>query len=161
MSNLYKEPSKDASYHVLDHLAKRLLGRFFFRNQPIRNKNCLWRPCLLNRSELNQQSVQMIFPGCFLPCFDSFGKMVLKWKIFQKSTNQKQELSVTVVVVIGSGLNEHSVKRNFQGGFLPNFDSFGRAVIEEKMFKKSINQKQELLQLAMFVNGSELTEQYL
>jgi hypothetical protein len=22
-------------------------GEDFFRNQPIRNKNCLWRPCLL------------------------------------------------------------------------------------------------------------------
>jgi hypothetical protein len=49
------------------------------------------------------------------------------------------------MVVNGSGLNEHSLKRNFQRGFLPNFDSFGQAVIEEKMFKKSVNQKQELL----------------
>jgi hypothetical protein len=24
-----------------------LRGEDFFRNQPIRNKNCLWRPCLL------------------------------------------------------------------------------------------------------------------
>jgi hypothetical protein len=28
-------------------LAKQLQWRRFFRNQPIRNKNCLWRPCLL------------------------------------------------------------------------------------------------------------------
>jgi len=28
-------------------LAKRFQGRRFFRNQPIRNKNCLWRPCFL------------------------------------------------------------------------------------------------------------------
>ena len=40
MSNLYKVPYKDASYHVLVHLAKRLQRRFF-RNQPIRNKICL------------------------------------------------------------------------------------------------------------------------
>ena len=27
---------------------------FFFRNQPIRNKNCLWRPCLLmDRDEMS------------------------------------------------------------------------------------------------------------
>jgi hypothetical protein len=28
-------------------LVKRFQRRRFFRNQPIRNKNCLWRPCLL------------------------------------------------------------------------------------------------------------------
>jgi hypothetical protein len=47
MSNLYKGPSKDASYQVSIHLAKRFQRRRFFRNQPIRNKNCLWWPCLL------------------------------------------------------------------------------------------------------------------
>jgi hypothetical protein len=36
-----------ASYQVSVHLAKRFQRRRFFRNQPIRNKNCLWRPCLL------------------------------------------------------------------------------------------------------------------
>ena len=44
----------------------------------------------------------------------------------------------------------------FQGFFLPSFDSFGKAVSEEKIFKKSTNQKQELLVVAMFVNGLEL-----
>ena len=43
----YRWPSKDASYQVSVHLAKRLQRKRFFRNQPIRNKNCLWRPCLL------------------------------------------------------------------------------------------------------------------
>ena len=47
MSNHYRGHSKDASYQVLVHLAKRLQRRRFFRNQPIRNKNCLWWPCLL------------------------------------------------------------------------------------------------------------------
>ena len=42
MSNIYRGSSKDASYHVLVHLAK-----LFQRNQPIRYKNCLWRTCLL------------------------------------------------------------------------------------------------------------------
>jgi hypothetical protein len=47
MSNLYREPSIDASYRVLVHLEKRFQRRIFFRNQPIRNMNCLWWPCLL------------------------------------------------------------------------------------------------------------------
>ena len=47
MSNLYRGPSKDASYHVSIHLAKRFQRRRFFRNQPFKNKNGLWQPCLL------------------------------------------------------------------------------------------------------------------
>jgi hypothetical protein len=47
ISNLYRGPLIDAFYHVSVHLAKRFQSRRFFRNQPIRNKNCLWRPCLL------------------------------------------------------------------------------------------------------------------
>ena len=51
--HLYRGPSKDASYQVLIHLARRFQRRFF-RNQPIRNKNGLWRPCLLtDRDEMS------------------------------------------------------------------------------------------------------------
>jgi hypothetical protein len=49
-----KHPPKDASYQVLIHLARRFQRRRFFRNQPIRNKNDLWRPCLLtDRDEMS------------------------------------------------------------------------------------------------------------
>jgi hypothetical protein len=41
MSNLYRGPSKDAFYQAVSE------ENFFFRNQPIRNKNGIWRPCLL------------------------------------------------------------------------------------------------------------------
>jgi hypothetical protein len=44
--NRYTEPSKDAPYYVSIHLAKRFQRRFF-RNQPIKNKNYLWWPCVL------------------------------------------------------------------------------------------------------------------
>jgi hypothetical protein len=47
MSKLYRGPSIDASYQVSVHLGKRFQRKRFFRNQPIRNKNCLWWPCLL------------------------------------------------------------------------------------------------------------------
>ena len=53
MSNLYRGPAIDASYQVTIHLAKQF-QRIFFRNQPIRNKNCLWWPCLLtDRDEMS------------------------------------------------------------------------------------------------------------
>jgi hypothetical protein len=66
ISILYGGPSIDASYQVLIHLTKRLQRRRFleirkavteekiFKNQTIRNKNCLWRPCsLTDRGEMS------------------------------------------------------------------------------------------------------------
>ena len=54
MSNLYRGHSIDASYQVSVHVAKRFQRRRFFRTQTIRNKHCLWRPCLLtDRDEIS------------------------------------------------------------------------------------------------------------
>jgi hypothetical protein len=74
ISNLYRGPSIDASYQASVHLArvseayicnsiqiylnKNYLsfnrGEDFFRNQTIRNKNCLWQPFLLtNRDKIS------------------------------------------------------------------------------------------------------------
>ena len=54
MSNLQRGHSKDAPQHVSIHLAKRFQRRRIFRNQPIRNKNGLWRPCLsTHRDEMS------------------------------------------------------------------------------------------------------------
>jgi hypothetical protein len=40
MSILYRGPSIDASYQGSVHLDKRFQRRIFFRNRPIRKKNC-------------------------------------------------------------------------------------------------------------------------
>ena len=56
-------------------------------------------------------------------------------KIFQKSTNQKQELPVVAMFVNRSGQNEQSLQRTFHRCFLPSFGSFGQAVSEEKILK--------------------------
>ena len=54
MSNLQRGHSKDTPQHVSIHLAKRFQRRRIFRNQPIRNKNGLWRPCLsTHRDEMS------------------------------------------------------------------------------------------------------------
>ena len=88
MSNLHSGPSKDAPYQVLIHLAKRFQRRRFFRNQRIRNKNGLWRPCLVTVSDMfvdgsgqNEQSLERTFHRCFLPSFTSFGRVVSEEKI--------------------------------------------------------------------------------
>jgi hypothetical protein len=54
MSSLYIGPPIDASYQVSVHLAKWFQRRRFFRNHPIRNKNCLWWPYLL--TDLDEMS---------------------------------------------------------------------------------------------------------
>ena len=88
----------------------------------------------------NEQSLQRTFHSCFLPNFSSFGKAVSE-KIFQKSTNQKQEWPVAAMFVYGSELNEQCLQRTFQVFFLPRFDSFGQAVSEENLFLE-INQSE-------------------
>ena len=49
LRKLNTEPSihVDASYQVSVHMAKQFKRRTFFRNRPIRNKNCMWWPCLV------------------------------------------------------------------------------------------------------------------
>ena len=88
-----------------------------------------------NGSELNQQQLQRTFQGCFLPNFDSFGQAVTEEKIFQKSTNQKQELSVAAMFDNGSGQNEQSLQRTCHRCFLPSFGSFVQVVSEKKILK--------------------------
>ena len=81
MCSLDRGPSKDASYQVSIHLAKRFQRRRFFRNQPIRNKNCLWQPCLLTNQD-KMSNLQRTCHRCFLLSFSSFGLVVSEEKIF-------------------------------------------------------------------------------
>ena len=107
MSNLYRRPSKDASYQILIHMAKRLQRRRFFRNQPIRNKNCLWWPCLL----MDPDEISNLYRG---PAIDAFmPKFRFIWpsgyrEDFLKSANQKQELPMEAMFVNGSKPNQQS-----------------------------------------------------
>ena len=73
MSKFYRGPYIYASYLVSVHLAKRFQSRRFFRNQIIRNKNCLWWPCLLtDRNEMSNRYEDLPY-RCLLPSFSSFG----------------------------------------------------------------------------------------
>ena len=60
---------------------------------------------------------------------------------FQKSTNQKQELSVTAMCFNESGKNQQSLQRIFHRCFLPRFGSFGTALSDENTFLE-INQSE-------------------
>jgi hypothetical protein len=71
ISSLFKGPSIDAFYRTSFHLAK----RFQRQEWPV-------TAMFVNGSELNEQSLQKTFQGCFLPSFDSFGQAVSDEKIF-------------------------------------------------------------------------------
>ena len=113
----------------------------------------------VNGSKRNEQSLQRTFHRCFLPSFISFGQAISEEKLFQKSTNKKQELPMTAMFVNGSKRNEQFPQRTFHRCFLPCFSPFGQAVSEEKIFQKSTNQKQELSVATRFVNGLGRNEQ--
>ena len=129
----------------------------FFRNRPIRNKNCLWWPCLLmDRNEMsNLFSIDASYQVSV-----HLAKRFQRLRI-SKISQSETKLSVVAMFVNGSGQNEQSLQRTFHRCYLPNFSSLGKSVSEEKIFQKSTNQKQEWPVAAMFVNGSELNEQSL
>jgi hypothetical protein len=83
MSNLYRRPSKDASYQISIHLAKWLQRGRFFRNQPVRNKNCLWQPCLLT----DQDEISNLYRG---PAIDASYQVLVHFaKRFQRRRLKK------------------------------------------------------------------------
>jgi hypothetical protein len=64
-------------------------GEDFFRNQPIRNKNCLWQLYLLMDRE---QSLQRTCQRCFLPSFGSFGNTVSEKNFKNQPIRNKNRL---------------------------------------------------------------------
>jgi hypothetical protein len=85
-------------------------GEDFFRNQPIRNKNCMWCPCLLT----NQDEMSNLHRG--------------------HSIDASYQVSVVAMFVNRSGRNEQSSQRTFHRCFIPSFGSFGQAISEETIF---------------------------
>ena len=98
LRKLNTEPSiqVDASYQVSVHMAKQFRRRICFRNRPIRNKNCMWRPCLLtNRDEMSNLHRRHSIDASF-------------------------QVSVVAMFVNRSGRNEQSSQRTFHRCFLPS-----------------------------------------
>ena len=105
-----------------------------FENLPIRNKNRLWRPCLLTGREQMRNLYREPSKDASYQVSIHLAKRFQRRRCFQKSTNQKQEWPVAAMFVNGSGRNEQSLSRTFHRCFLPSFGSFVQAVSEEKIF---------------------------
>ena len=111
----------------------------FLENEPIRNKNCLWWPCLL----MDRDEMSNLYRG---PAIDAsyqvsvhLAKRFQRRRFFFKSANKKQELPMAAMFVIGSGQNEQSLERTFHRCFLTSFTSFGWGVSEEKIKMWKVN----------------------
>jgi hypothetical protein len=104
-----------------------------FRNRPIRNKNCLWQPCL----SMDRDEMSTLHRGPPIDTSYQVSVHLTKWfqrRNFFKSANQKQESSVAVMFVNGSVRNEQSLQRIFHIWLLPSVGTFRQAV-SEKIFK--------------------------
>ena len=83
MTNLYRGPSIDASYQISVHLGKWFQRRRFFQKSTNQNQEWPVAAMFVNGSEINEQGLQRIFQGCFLPNFDSFGQAVSEENFFR------------------------------------------------------------------------------
>ena len=141
MSHLYRGPSKDASCQVSIQLANRFQRRRFFRNQPIRNKNGLWWPCLLT----DRDEMSILYRE---PAIDAAYQVSIHLaKRFQRRRFKKIGQSGTRIaygghIVNGSGQNEQPLERTFHRCFLPSFTSFGWRISEEKIKMWKVNGRQ-------------------
>ena len=95
---------------------------------------------------------------CFLPSFISFGQAVSEEKLFQKSNNKKQELSMTAMFVNGSKRNEQFPYRTFHRCFLPCFGPFGQVVSEQKIFRnRPIRNKNCMWQPCLLMDRNKMS----
>ena len=125
----------------------------FFRNQPIRNKNCLWQPCVLTDRDKMSNLYREPSIDASYQVLVYLAKRFQRKRYFQKSTNQKQELLVVDMFAIRSGRNE---MQNLYRG--PSIDASYQISIllaqrfqRRRFFQKSTNEKQELSTTVKFV----------
>ena len=108
MSNLYRGPTIDASYHVFGSFGQAISEEKIFLNRPIRNKNFLWWPCLLmNRDDMSNFNRGPSIDGSYQASIH-LAKQFQRRIFFTKLTTQKHELPVVAMFVNGSGRNEQS-----------------------------------------------------
>ena len=128
MSKLCKGPSKDAPYQVSIHFVKRFQRRRFFRNQPIRNKNCLSWPCLLNnlyKGPSKDASYQISI---------HLAKQLQRRRFFRNQPIRNKNCLWWPCLINRSGRNKQFLERTCHRCFLLNFGSFGQVVSEKKIF---------------------------
>ena len=123
-----------------------------FRNEPIRNKNCLWWPCLL----MDRDEMSNLYRG---PSIDASNQISVHLaKRFRRRRFLKIGISETRIACGGHvckriGMKLASLSRTFHRCFLLSFGSFGQAV-SEKILKNRPIRKKNCLWRPCLLNGS-------
>ena len=108
MSNLYRKPSKYASYQISVHLGNRFRGEDYLEiNQSETRIACGGHVCYWIGTKLAIfiENLPSMLPTKFRFIWETDSEE----KIIEKSINQKQELPVAAMFVNGSKLNEQTL----------------------------------------------------
>ena len=135
MSKFYWGPSIDTSYQVSYHLTERFQRKSCFRNWPIRNKNCLWWPCLWTDQNGTSNSHRGPSIDASYQVSVYLAKLCQSRKLLEIDQSEKKNCLWRPCLLTDWDKMSNLYKRTFHRCFLPSFGSFGRAVSEEKMFR--------------------------
>ena len=132
-----------------------------FRNQPIRNKNCLWQPRLL----MNRDKMSHFDRG---PSKDApyqvsvhLAKRFQRRRFFINQPIRNKNGLWCPFFVNGSVRNKQSLQRTCHRCFLPSFGSFCQAVSEEKIFKnRPIRNKNCLWRPCLLMDRDKMSKLY-
>ena len=157
MCILYRGPSRHTSYEVSVHLVKRFQSRRFFRNQPIRNNNCLWRPCLItDRNEMSNFDREPFIDASYQDSDQLWLRFQRKRYFRNQPIRNKNCLWRSCLLTDRDKLSK--LYRTFHRCFLPSFGPFGQTVSEEKNLKNQpIRNKNRLWRPYLVMDRDEMS----
>jgi hypothetical protein len=140
------------------NLVRSIYGkRRFFRNQPIKNKNGVCRPCLL----MDRDEMRNIYRGPSIETFYQITVHLVKWfqrrRFFSSETAKSNELKFGRMHLWEVLYKEWS----FSSDSLTNHGSFGKVISKEKIFRnRSIRNKNSLWRPCLLMNRDEMRNLY-
>ena len=129
-----------------------------FQKSTNQKKELLVATMFLNRSGPNEQYRGPSINASYQVMVQLAKRFIGEY--FQKWTNQKQELTVAAMFINESERNEQSLQRTAHRYFLLGFGSFGPAVSEKKIFKKSARDKNLLWRPCVLTDRDEMSNRY-
>jgi hypothetical protein len=133
-----------------------------FRNRTIRNKNCLWRPCLLT----DQNGMSSSHRG---PSIDAsyqvsvyLAKLCRSRRFLEIDQSEKKNCLWRPCLLTDWDKMSNLYKRTFNRWFLPSFGSFGHVVSEEKIFRnRPIRNKNHLWWPCLLMDRDRMSNLYI
>ena len=156
MSNLYKRIFHRCFLPSFGSFGHAVSEEKIFRNRPIRNKNHLWRPCLLS----DQDEISNLYRGPSIDASYQVSVHLAMW--FQRRRFfRNQPIRNKNCLWTDWDKMSNLYKRTFHRCFLPIFESFGHAVSEEKIFRnKPIRNKNRLWRPCLLMDRDGMSNLY-